>query len=64
MSTSKTALLSILIACWIAGLVNQFHALGSTLLYLVLSLLLVAVVAARRQYQMQYAKNRISRPRR
>jgi hypothetical protein len=59
MSTAKTALLSLLLACWLAGLVNQFHSLSSTLLYLVLSLLIVAVVAAKRQYSMQYAKNRI-----
>ena len=64
MSTSKTALLSILLACWIVGLVNQFHAWDSTLRYLILSLLIVAVIAVRRQYQMQYAKNRISPPRR
>lgn len=63
MSTSKTALLSILVACWIVGLVNQFHAWDSTLRYLILSLLIVAVVAARRQYQLQYAKNRNSRRR-
>jgi hypothetical protein len=61
MSTSKTALLSILVACWIVGLVNQFHAWDSTLRYLILSLLIVAVVAAKRQYELQYAKNRRSR---
>jgi uncharacterized membrane protein len=64
MSTSKTALLSILIACWIAGLVNQFHAWQSTLIYLILSLLIVMIVAAKRQYELQYAKNRIKPPRR
>ena len=58
MSTAKTALLSLLIACWLAGLINQFHSLSSTLIYLTLSLLIVAVVAAKRQYRMQYAKNR------
>lgn len=63
MSTSKTALLSILVACWIAGLVNQFHAWDSTLRYLILSLLIVLIVAAKRQYELQYAKNRNSRRR-
>jgi hypothetical protein len=48
MSMSKTALLSLLVACWIVGLVNQFHAWDMTLRYLVLSLLLVAIVAANR----------------
>jgi prolipoprotein diacylglyceryltransferase len=56
MSMSKTALLSILVACWIVGLLTQFHDWSTTLSYLVLSLLLVAVVAARRQYQLAYAK--------
>jgi hypothetical protein len=63
MSMSKTALLSLLVACWIVGLVNQFHAWDLTLRYLVLSLLLVAIVAAKRHYSLQYAKNRISRRR-
>jgi hypothetical protein len=58
MSMSKTALLSILVACWIVGLLNQFHDWSTTVAYLVLSLLLVAIVAAKRQYQMAYAKNR------
>jgi hypothetical protein len=61
MTTSKTALLSILVACWIVGLLNQFHAWDSTLRYLVLSLLIVAVVAAKGEYQRQYAKNRLRR---
>lgn len=59
MSTAKTAFLSLLIACWIAGLVNQFHSLNSTLLYLVLSLLIVAAVATTRRYSLQYAKKRV-----
>ena len=58
MSMSKTALLSILVACWIVGLLNQFHDWSTTLSYLVLSLLLVAIVVARRGYQVAYAKNR------
>jgi hypothetical protein len=58
MSTSKTALLSILVACWFAGLFNQLHAWETTLVYLILSMLIVAVVAAKRQYQMAYARNR------
>lgn len=63
MSMSKTALLSILVACWIAGLFNQFHAWETTLAYLVLSMLIVAVVVAGRQYQLAYAKSRNSRRR-
>ncbi len=63
MSLSKTALVSLLAACWIAGLVNQFHDWDSTLRYLVLSLLIVAVAAATRQYRLSYAKNRTSRRR-
>ena len=63
MSTSKTAFMSILVACWIAGLFNQFHAWHTTLLYLVLSMLIVAAVAAKRQYALQYARNRNSRRR-
>jgi hypothetical protein len=61
MTSSKTALLSILIACWIVGLLNQFHAWDSTARYLVLSLLIVAIVAAKGEYTRQYAKNRIRR---
>jgi hypothetical protein len=61
MSTSKTALLSLLVACWIAGLLSQFHAWDSTLRYLILSMMIVAIVAAKRQYQMAYAKNRTRR---
>jgi len=63
MSMSKTALLSILVACWIVGLLAQFHDWSTTLSYLVLSLLLVAIVAAKRQYQLAYAKKRTSRRR-
>jgi hypothetical protein len=63
MSTPKTALLSLLVACWIVGLVNQFHAWQTTVSYLVLSMLIVAVVAARRQYRMAYVRGR-RRPRR
>ena len=58
MSISKTALLSLLVACWIVGLLNQFHDWSTTLSYLVLSLLLVAIVAAKRHYRMAYAKIR------
>jgi hypothetical protein len=61
MSTSKTALLSILVACWLVGLFNQFHAWETTLVYLILSMLIVAVVAAKRQYQMAYARKRSRR---
>ena len=35
MSMSKTALLSLLIACWIVGLLNQFHGWETTLRYLI-----------------------------
>jgi hypothetical protein len=63
MSISKTALLSILVACWIVGLLNQFHSWDTILRYLVLSMLIVAIVAAKRQYALQYAKNRNSRRR-
>ena len=63
MSLSKTALLSILVACWIVGLLHQFHDWGTTLGYLVLSSLIVALVAAGRQYKLAYAKNRTSRRR-
>jgi len=63
MSISKTALLSILVACWIVGLLNQFHSWDTILRYLVLSMLIVAIMAAKRQYSMQYAKNRNSRRR-
>ena len=58
MSLSKTSLLSLLVACWIAGLISQFHDWDSTVRYLVLSLLIVAIVAAKRQYQLAYAKTR------
>ena len=64
MSTSKTALVSLLAACWIAGLFSQLHAWNTTLMYLVLSSLIVAVVAAKRQYSLQYAKSRVDRRRR
>ena len=61
MSMSKTALLSILVACWIVGLLNQFHDWSTTLSYLVLSLLIIAIVAA--SHQVAYAKSRASRRR-
>jgi hypothetical protein len=61
MSIARTAVLSILVACWIVGLFNQFHAWNTTAAYLVISMLIVAVVAAKRQYTLQYAKNRKSR---
>jgi cyanate permease len=57
MSLSKTALLSILVACWIVGLVNQLHDWSTTLAYLALSSLLVAIVTIRRR-QPAYARNR------
>lgn len=60
MSTARTAVLSILVACWIVGLFNQFHAWNTTAAYLIISMLIVAVVVARRQYAPQYAKNRRS----
>ena len=60
---SKNALLSILVACWIVGLLNRFHSWDTTLHYLVLSMLIVAIMAAKRQYSLRYAKNRISRRR-
>ena len=60
MSLCKTALLSILVAWWIVGLLNQFHSWDTTLRYLVLSMLIVAIVTAKRRYSLQYAKNRIS----
>ncbi len=63
MTTTKTALLSILIACWIVGLLNQFHAWGSALRYLILSLLIVAGVALKGGYSRQVAKSRVSKRR-
>lgn len=61
MSTTKTALVSILIACWIVGLLNQFHAWDSVLRYLILSLLIAAIVALKAEKQ--FAKSRISKRR-
>lgn len=63
MSLSKTALLSILVACWIFGLITQIPDLTGIVRYLVLSLLIVAIVAAKRQYQLAYAKSRPDRRR-
>jgi len=63
MSIARTAVLSILVACWIVGLFNQFHAWNTTAAYLIISMLIVAVVVARRQYALQYAKSRNSRRR-
>jgi hypothetical protein len=60
MSTSKTALLSILIACWIVGLLNQFEAWDSVLKYLILSVLLVTAAALRWEYSRQFSKNKVS----
>jgi hypothetical protein len=60
MSLSKTALLSILVALWIVGLLNQFHDLSTTLAYLALSSLLVAIVTVGRR-QPAYARNRAKR---
>lgn len=61
MTTSKTALLAILIACWIVGLLNQFHDWDATLKYLILSLLIVAAVALKGGYTRQVVKSRIPR---
>jgi hypothetical protein len=63
MSTSKTALLSILVACWLAGLLSQLPAWDLTLRYLIISLLIAAVAVARRQYQTAYARARKPRNR-
>jgi len=59
MTTAKTALLSILIACWIAGLLNQLHAWDSILRYLILSLFIVAAVAAKGEYARQVSKDKL-----
>jgi hypothetical protein len=59
MSTSKTALLSILIACWIVGLLNQFQAWDSVLKYLILSVLLVTVAALKWEYSRQVSKSKL-----
>ncbi len=61
MSTSKTALLSILIACWIVGLLNQFQAWDSIMRYLILSILLVAGAALKWEYSRQFAKSKVRR---
>jgi hypothetical protein len=60
MTTTKTALLSVLIATWIVGLISQFHAWDATLRYLVLSLLMVVAFALKNQYTRQTAKSRVS----
>jgi hypothetical protein len=60
MSTSKTALLSILIACWIVGLINQFQAWDSVLRYLILSALLVAAAALKWEYSRQVSKSKVA----
>ena len=60
MSLSKTALLSILVACWIVGLLSQFHDWSTTFAYLALSSLLVAIVMVGRR-QPAYARNRTQR---
>ncbi len=64
MSTPKTALLSILIACWIAGLLNQFQAWDSVVRYLILSVLLVAAAALKWEYARQFAKSKAPRQQR
>jgi hypothetical protein len=63
MSTSKTALLSVLIACWVVGLLNQFQAWDSVLRYLILSSLLVVVAALKWQYSRQVSKAKLPRGR-
>jgi hypothetical protein len=63
MSTSKTALLSILIACWIVGLLNQFQAWESVLKYLILSILLVTVAALKWEYSRQLSKSKVRKRR-
>ncbi|MEX0752717.1 MAG: hypothetical protein WD073_07305 [Xanthobacteraceae bacterium] len=64
MTTLKTALLSILVSCWIVGLLNQFHAWDAALRYLILSLLIVAgTVALKGGYARQVAKSRVSKRR-
>jgi membrane protein implicated in regulation of membrane protease activity len=63
MSISKTAFLSILIACWIVGLLNQFQDWDTALKYLLLSGLMVAAAALRWQYSRQVSKAKIPRRR-
>jgi hypothetical protein len=60
MTASKTALLSILIACWIVGLINQFQAWDSVLRYLILSALLVTGAALKWEYSRQVSKSKVS----
>lgn len=59
MSISKTALLSILIACWIVGLLNQFQAWDSVVRYLILSVLLVTGAVLKWEYSRQFAKSKL-----
>jgi hypothetical protein len=59
MSISKTALLSILIACWIVGLLNQFQDWDTAVKYLLLSGLMVTAAALRWQYSRQLSKAKI-----
>jgi hypothetical protein len=63
MSISKTALLSVLIACWIVGLLNQFQDWDAALKYLLLSGLLVTGAALRWQYSREMSKAKIPRRR-
>ncbi|HZR77014.1 hypothetical protein [Bradyrhizobium sp.] len=58
---TKTALLSILVASWIAGLLAQFDAWDATLRYLVLSLLIVAAFVLKNQYTRQPVRSTISK---
>ncbi len=59
MSISKTALLSILIACWIVGLLNQFQAWDSVVRYLILSVLLVTGAVLKWEYSRQPSKSKL-----
>jgi hypothetical protein len=62
MTTTKTALMSILIACWITGLLSQFPATDSILRYLILSVLLVTLAALKWEYS-RPKKSKVSKRR-
>jgi hypothetical protein len=61
MTKTKTALLSILIACWITGLLSQFPEADSILRYLIISVLLVTLAVLKWDYSRETSKNKIRR---
>jgi len=64
MNTTKQALIAILSALWISGLWNELHSWEAATLYLLLTLLMIAVVAFARRFKSNRLDDDVQFPRR